>query len=148
MNKKLKLVGLAALFAIAFWLGRLSASYRVITYSVDGNRIAVHLDLPTYGLPMAEYKDILSEFRGGFTNKAITDMESFLDTAVQDAEYRRPLLRGEDLKRLDKSLAAVARYRGQYPRPLNQGNGFYWTADKQAELDKFLAGFTNQTKLP
>jgi hypothetical protein len=142
MKSIAKIAIVSALSALSFWLGRLSISYQVVTYhSVLGIPEAFPRDDPGYGLPMATYAAVLSEFRGTNSHKAFEDFEGMLDDVVERAEYRRPLLDGWRLEQFDKGLGWAARYRSQYPRPLSQGTGFYWTADKQTEVDKFLAGF-------
>lgn len=146
MQKKLiiKIAGVVLLCLISFWVGRLSISYQVITYSADDRRIAFHLDSPSEGLPLVEYQLVLSEFRSGDSERALSHLEMFLDGAVRSAEHRRPLLRGWRLEQFDKALAKVAQYREQHPRPLSQGTGFLWTAERQTEVDTFLRGFAKQ----
>jgi hypothetical protein len=82
----------------------------------------------------------LEEFRGTNSQKAFSHQEAYLDSLVRRAQHRRPLV-SERLKDFDDSLAWVARYRAKYPRPLSQGTGFYWTADRQTEVDEFLRQF-------
>jgi len=139
-----KIVGVVVLVlagAVLFWLGRWSYSRSIVVYSVHGNRVAVHLDWPTSGLPLAEYRAVLLGLRAGLTNEPIGHLETFLDGAVYSAKCRRPVLPDEDVVQLDKAFSAVAQYRSKYPRPLAIGSGFYWTAEKQSEVDKFLEGF-------
>jgi len=127
--------------ALLFWLGRWSYSRNIVVYSVHGNRVAVNLDWPTSGLPLAEYASLLTELRAGLTNEAMGHMESLLDGAVASAMGRRPNLPPTGVVQLDKSLSYVAHYREKFPRPLSVGHNFYWTADKQLEVDRYLEGF-------
>lgn len=132
------------LCGLFFWLGTLWASRRVATYSVNGTPVAFHRDWPISGLPFVEYSEVLSELRSGHSQEALDHLEMFLDSSIYSAERRRPLIHGRWLAEFDKSLSRAARYRAQYPRPLSQGTGFYWTADKQTEVDSFLRDFVKQ----
>src|SRR5690349_21634814 len=99
----------------SFWLGSLWRSRSVLTYKVDQIRVNFHTDWPTYGLPLVEYKLILSLLQSGRTNRAIEKAEDFLDVAIYDAKRRRPLLDGRMRDDLDKGLRAAAQYRQQFP---------------------------------
>jgi hypothetical protein len=132
--------------ALLFWLGRWSYSRDVIVYSNQGYQVAVHLDWPTSGLPLAEYASVLKELRTGLTNEAMGHLESMLDSAVAGAMSRHPNLPSASAVKLDQALSCAARYREQFPRPLSQGSGFYWTSDKQLEVDRYLEGFRTQSR--
>jgi hypothetical protein len=142
MKTTARLTAAVVLCAFSFWLGRFSISRQVIVYSSAGGfPAAFPRSDPTYGLPIAFYTAVLSEFRGTNSDKALGDLEAMLDGLVERAEYRRPLLEGWRLEQFDKTLSRAARYRAKYPRPLSQGTGFYWTADRQSEVDRFLKDF-------
>lgn len=136
-----KVVILILAGAALFWAGRWSYSRNIVTYSFKGNQVAVHLDWPTSGLPLAEYISVLTQLRSGATNEAIGNLEMLLDSTVADARSRRPRLPSAGTEQLDKALAYAARYRGKFPRPLSEGSGFYWTSDKQLEVDRYLEEF-------
>jgi len=134
------------LCSVSFWLGRLSGSHGVITYSVGGIPTSFNRAWPTYGLPLVNYESILIMLQNRHSKEAIPHLEAFLDAAVYDAKCRHPLLQSEDLKDIDKGLAKVARYREQFPRPItNSTNKLdqFWIA-RQKEIDAFLHGFAKQ----
>lgn len=129
----------------AYWIGRWSYSRNVTIYEDQGYRIAVHRDWPTSGLPLAEYRMLLIQLRAGNTNEAISNLELLLDTTVRSAMHRRTHLSAPDAVNIDKALSNAARYREKYPRPLSEGSGFYWTSDKQLEVDASLEGFRSKS---
>jgi hypothetical protein len=139
------------LCSVSFWLGKLSGSHDVITYSVDGWATSFNRAWPTYGLPLAEDKALLVLLRDGKATNAIPHLEAMLDMATYDAICRRPLLRGREIDGLDKALVGVAHYREQFPRAIDTStNGFgnpaqlqqyeKWIAE-QREIDAFLHDF-------
>ena len=147
-------IGLIVLCVTSFWLGRLSGSKGVITYSANGCPTSFNRAWPTYGLPITEYTSILTMLRNGHSKEAIPYVDGCLEMAVYDAECRRPLLQGQDLETLDKVLVKAAHYREQFPRPIDEStNGFGnsyqqqqyvdWIA-KQKEIDAFLHDFAKQ----
>jgi hypothetical protein len=92
--------------------------------------------------------------RNGHSTNAIPYLDGMLDMATYDAMCRRPLLKGQDRETLDKVLIKVARYREQFPRPIDMStNGFGnpkqlqqyedWIAE-QKEIDVFLHDFAKQ----
>src|SRR5947207_1074419 len=99
----------------AFFIGWHVASTGAIEYTVDGVKCVVAPDIPTYGLPVVEYSELLFGWRKGLTDQTLSRAETFLDFALEDAMYRRPVLPDEARKILDKSLVKVARYREKYP---------------------------------
>jgi len=136
------------LCSVSFWVGRLSGSHDVITYSVNGWPTSFNRAWPTYGLPLAEDGGLLILLRDGNATNAIPHLEGMLDTATYDAMCRRPLLRGQEVETLDKVLLNTARYRAQFPRVIDTStNGFgnpaqlqqyeKWIAE-QREIDAFL----------
>jgi hypothetical protein len=138
----------------AFFVGRLSGSHGVATYSVNGWPTSFNRAWPTYGLPLAEDEALLVLLRAGNSTNAIPAIEAMLDTATYDAMCRRPLLRGQELQALDKVLAKVARYRERFPRALDTstiglGNPQQlqqrenWIAE-QKQIDAFLHDFAKQ----
>jgi hypothetical protein len=138
-------ISLSVLF---FWLGSLWGSRGIVTYLEQGKKVAFHKDSPSDGLPIAMYAMLLSEMRGGHSDRALDHLESLLDMALLGGERRRPLLRDWRLAEFDKSLIKAARYRDQFPRPLSQGTGFYLTADKQTEIDRFLRAVSTREHQP
>lgn len=84
--------------------------------------------------------------QNGNSKEAIPYLGAFLDSVVYDAECRRPLLQGEELKDIDKSLAKVARYREQFPKSITDSTNkldLFWIS-RQKEVNRFLDGFTNR----
>ena len=136
----MKVVTFALAGAVLFWLGRWSYSRNVTVYSDQGHQVATHFDAPTSGLPLVEYATALSELRTGMTNEAIGHLEMYLDSSVLGAKSRLNLSKA-GVEQLDKALVYVARYRAKFPRPLSNGSDFYWTSDKQLEVDRFLQEF-------
>lgn len=131
------------LCALSFYLGKRTASQSVLVYPVKANRVAVHLDWPTYGLPLAEYEATLSVLRNGNTNRAIEFLEIFLDQAIYDAKRRRVVLPNESQRSLDKAIEKAARYRERFPRPLDQEtNGPL--LEMQKDVDQFLEQFSKR----
>jgi hypothetical protein len=137
-----------------FFVGRLSGSHGVVTYSVNGWPTTFNRAWPTYGLPLAEDEALLVLLRDGNSTNAIPHLEGMLDMATYDAMCRRPLLRGQEVEMLDKVLTKVARYREQFPRPIDTStNGFGnpqqlqqykdWIAE-QKQIDAFLHNFAKQ----
>jgi hypothetical protein len=147
MNTINKIMIVAVLCALSFWLGRFSLSRQVVVYqSLFGNTEAFPRNDPGYGLDLSLHAAILSELRSTNSPKGLSDLEASLDLDVERAEHRRPLLSEWGLEQLDSGLGWAARYREEHPRPLSQGTGFYLTADKQTEIDMFLKGFTNSIR--
>ena len=150
----IQIVAVILLSLLSFWLGRLSYSRNVITYSIDGIPTSFNRAWPTYGLPLANYEPILVMLQNGHSTNAIPYMETFLDSAIYEAKCRRSLLRDKDLKALDMALVRVAQYRQRFPRPITEStNGLdrSWIA-RQKEVDVFLGSFVNtnavKTQLP
>ena len=118
MRRAIAIVGIVAL-GLGFLVGHLAARRNVIVYAVpvpNGKvRNAVHLDWPTYGLPMTEYRACLLCLDIGNTNKLRERLDTFVDMALFDASFRRPLLPKEKREELDRAIAAVARYRMDHP---------------------------------
>lgn len=142
-------VGVGLLVCVlVFWLGKLWGSRGVISYRQGGWNIAFHRDWPSYGLPIAEYTMLLSELRSGRSEQALNHLESLLDMALWDAERRRPFLDEWGRTQFDKSLSKAAQYRKQFPRPLSQGAGFFLTADRQSEIDRFLQSISSKQSQP
>jgi hypothetical protein len=143
-----------ALCAISFCLGRHFASRNVITYSVNGWPTSFNRAWPTYGLPLAEDEALLTMLRGGNSTNAVAWLETMLDTSVYDAKQRREQLKDRDLQDLDKALLKVARYREEFPRPIdtsgtNEGNSSQVKAyavriAEQKEIDTFLHNFAGR----
>jgi len=149
----IQLVVAILLCLLMFFLGRLSGSKNVVTYSANGYPTSFNRAWPTYGLPLTDYEAILVMLRDGHSKEAIPFVDGLLDIAVYDAECRRPLLQGRDLKVLDSALIKVARYREQFPRPIDTStNGFgnptqlqqneKWVLE-QKQIDAFLNSFVN-----
>lgn len=131
-----------------FWIGALWASRGIVTYWEEGRKVVFHKDSPSDGLPIAVYAMLLSELRGGHSDRALDHLESLLDMTLLGAQRRRPLLQDWRLAEFDRSLIKAARYRAEFPRPLSQGTGFYLTADKQTKIDIFLQSFSKQDRQP
>ena len=146
-----KMVGIGVVLVLcsaSFWLGSLSGSHDVVTYSVNGIATSFNRAWPTYGLPLAEDSALLMVLQDGNVTNATSHLEALLDMAVFDGINRRPLLRSQEVETLDKALLKVARYREQFPRPIDfSTNGFGnptqlqkyqgWIAE-QKQKDAFL----------
>jgi len=102
----------------------------------------VHLDWPTYGIPLVEYESILRLLRNNDSTRAADRLEAFLDEAIRDASQRRPLLRGKHLESLDAALVRVAQYRAWHPRELSSTDASW--AQRQREVDAFLEVFRSR----
>ena len=105
----------AVLCFASFYIGRLSGSHDVVTYSVNGIPTSFNAAQPTYGLQF--FTPILMELRDGHTTNALNGLENLTDMMVYEAMFRRPLLQGQGLAWLDRDLTEVARYRERFPRP-------------------------------
>jgi hypothetical protein len=84
---------------------------------------------------LAEDTAILTLLREGDSTNAIPRMESFLDMGTYHAMRAWPSVRGRDREILGSILLKVARYREQFPRPMDTTNGL---ADVQRQVDNFL----------
>ncbi len=80
-----------------------------------------------------------------------------VDLTVYDAMHKRPSLRGFDREYLDKILVKVARYRQQYPRPIDTFTndmppGLLKQAEtriaEQQQIDVFLHSFVSSNDAP
>ena len=144
---------MASLCALCFWAGKKLQQRDMSVYHIGGMAITFDKQFPNYGIPLMQYTVILQNMRDGLTNEAIQRTELFLDDAVYDAEQRRRLLSGNNLKKLDDILVAVARYRKKYPRHIDSGPQSYPELNKinkaqaayyvdmqkrQIEIDDFL----------
>lgn len=136
------------LYLGAFRLGSLWGSRDVVRYTQEGWKIAFHRDWPSYGLPIAEYTMLLTELRNGRSEETINHLESLLDMALWDGQRRRPFLDEWGRTQFDKSLSKAAQYRKHFPRKLSQGSGFFLTADRQSEIDRFLQSFALKERQP
>jgi hypothetical protein len=143
----------AVLYLACFVVGRLSVSYGVVTYKVNGLPTSFNRAWPTYGLPLGEDEALLVLLRKGNATKAIASLEAMLDTAAYDAMCRRPLLRGRELEALDKVLAGVARCREQFPRVVDTSTNGLTSAQlpqyeqliaEKRDVDHFLREFSRQ----
>lgn len=109
-----------AAFVVGVAVGQFFASRNVVTYAVPvphGEvRNAVHMDWPTYGLPMAEYRMFLMGLDHGETNRLRRRLDTCLDMALFDASFRRPALPADKRAEVDKAIAAIAQYRIDHPR--------------------------------
>jgi hypothetical protein len=144
---------------LTFLLGWKLGSRNVITYSVNGWQTTINRSWPTYGLQLEEDAAILRMLHSGHSEGAVHYVEAMLDLAVRDAEKRRPLLQEDSRRTLDAALTKVAKYRAEFPRPINivtndlgdpsqQKQYLMWVLD-QKQIDEFLKSFqnTNSTDL-
>jgi len=135
-----QIVLIAATFAIGLMVGRFSISKNVVVYSVpilDGRfRNAVHLDWPTYGLPMAEYCMFLKLLDEGDVERLRHQLDMCLDMVLHDASFRRPELPSSHRDRLDVAIATVASYRDEHPRSVTSSFSNH-TQRVDALLDTF-----------
>ncbi|HEY5912155.1 MAG TPA: hypothetical protein VJA21_16245 [Verrucomicrobiae bacterium] len=122
----------------------------VICYSgVSGWSVAFDERDPLYGIHLAEDVAVLRMLRAGMLTQTVERLELFLDLGIEQAKCRLPVLSKEGKTReLAGVLTQVATYRQQYPRKLAEGTGFYWTAERQEELDAFLMPYRKQTNQP
>jgi hypothetical protein len=153
------LIGATAVLCLAaFFVGRMSASHGIITYSVNGWTTSVNRAYPTYGLPLMEDSTLLMVLREGDTTNAIRVLDAFMELSLYDAMCRRPLLHGHDRETLDKVLAMAARYREQHPWQIDTStNGFgnpeqlkqyeHWI-EEQKRVDAFLRTFVVTNEQP
>ena len=152
------IVAVAVLYSASFFLGRLSVSHRIITYSVNGCSTSVNVAWPTYGLPLAEDTSLLKVLRAGGATNAISKLDVMMEVSLYDAMCRRPLLHGHDRETLDEVLAMVARYREQHPWQIDSStNGFadpehskqyeHWI-EEQKLVDAFLRTFVVTNEQP
>jgi len=124
----------------SFIVGRWSGSRGVITYSVDGETISFNRKEMHNGLQLAQHENVLALLRAGDSTNAIAVWEDELDAETYDAICLRPLLQGYNLKGLDLELAAVARYRKQYPRDRGTDTNVFWYWQGK-QVDTFLHDF-------
>jgi len=132
-------------FAAGTWVGFLLSRRNVVTYAVPdpygGSRRAVHLDWPTYGLPLVEYQHFLELLDAGRTNLHRELLDGLLDMALFDASFRRPELPAVQREILDTAIADTAAYRQVHPRSVELGDpadteGFW--QNHQATVDALL----------
>ncbi|MDD5707433.1 MAG: hypothetical protein PHR35_16035 [Kiritimatiellae bacterium] len=138
MKKRIRAILIVtAAFVLGVAVGQFVARRNVVTYAVpvpNGEiRNAVHMDWPTYGLPMAEYRMFLMGLDHGDTNRLRQRIDTCLDMALFDASFRRPALPDRERAEVDKAIAAVAKYRIDHPRsntmPTREEVGERWWRD-------------------
>ena len=145
MKIKITIGIVTILCAVSFWLGRVSISRDVITYSVDQTPYSFNRVTFMYGLPLEEYRGILVGMQKEHS-RGISFVEALLDSTIYDAKFRRPLLHGENLNNFDEVLIKVTKYRQEFPRPITNSTNILDQAwiSKQKNVDAFLENFAKQ----
>lgn len=140
MRVVIQLMAVALLCLMSFLFGKWSGTKNVITYSVGGTPTSFNVAWPLYGLNLTDNTSILFMLRNSHSEEAITQLEVYLDSAIYDAEYRRPLLHGRNLNELDKCLIYVANYREKFPRHVSiYTNNVPFSPYQLQQLNKWVA---------
>ena len=159
MNVKRTFV-IALLVAGAFLAGnRVQLRHSgIITYRIGNDTIAFHHDNPLSGLQPLHFAFMLDSLRRGDTNQAISRIEGILNSSIDSARQRRPLLNGKGLQSLDKLLGKVADYRARFPSDsaetlTNAAGASIWyhrvaesNSVRKREIDAFLKQFESANR--
>jgi hypothetical protein len=117
--KAKQIVTIGLLLGGAFFAGYKSNPPQgdIVTYEVDGARVAFDRTQPAYGLGLSFANvSVLRMIRNGETNRAMARLDTILDFAVRDAMARRKSVDGNGVKTLDRLHVKTAEYRSNYSR--------------------------------
>ena len=90
--------------ALFFMLGYCYAKREIVSYKKDGYIEVYPYNWPTYNLPLVEYSSLLNSLKHGDTEEAKMRLESFLDRAIKDAQYRMSVATPSQQENIRKSL--------------------------------------------
>jgi len=146
-NKLFMVVGAMVIFTCGIAVGFLVHKSQFVYYKVDNKpKPPIHHDFPVYGLPLDALRNILANLDADRQERVRKLTNYFLDLKLDEARYRYKALGARGKAQLEKSLAEVAQYRHQNPRPVypelqEKPKGYAMTRIRQRKIDNFVEKF-------